>query len=88
MLDVGCGTGSLTIAAKKRAGPASKVSGIDPSSEMIAKAQKKAKREGVDISFQNSVIEGLPFSDGHFDVVLSSLMLHHLPKAARELGAF
>ncbi len=87
VLDVGCGTGSLTIAAKRRAGPASKVSGIDPSSEMIVKAQKKARKEDVDISFQNSVIERLPFPDNHFDVVLSSLMLHHLPKNAREQGA-
>lgn len=87
VLDVGCGTGSLTIAAKKRVGPASEVIGIDPAAEMIAKAQKKAKREGVDITFRSSVIEGLPFPDGHFDVVLSSLMLHHLPKKAREQGA-
>lgn len=87
VLDVGCGTGSLTIAAKRRSGSASKVCGIDPSSEMIAKARKKAKKEGVDISFQNAVIEGLPFPDNHFDVVLTSLMLHHLPKSAREQGA-
>jgi len=86
VLDVGCGTGSLTIVAKRRAG-SSEVCGIDAAPEMIAKATKKAKKAGVEISFQTSVVERLPFPDGHFDVVLSSLMLHHLPKAAREQGA-
>jgi ubiquinone/menaquinone biosynthesis C-methylase UbiE len=86
VLDVGCGTGSLTIVAKRRAG-AGQVCGIDPAPEMIAKSRKKAKKARADISFQTSVIEKLPFPDGHFDVVLSSLMLHHLPKSAREQGA-
>lgn len=87
VLDVGCGTGSLTVVAKKRVGHSGQVCGIDPASEMIAKAQKEAKKAGTEISFQTAVIERLPFPDGHFDVVLSSLMLHHLPKSAREQGA-
>lgn len=87
ILDVGCGTGSLTIVAKKRVGHAGQVCGIDPAPEMVTKARKKAKKAGTEISFQTAAIEKLPFPDRHFDVVLSSLMLHHLPKNAREQGA-
>src|SRR5919106_5180593 len=42
VLDVGCGTGTLAIAAKQRVGPTGKVYGIDASPEMISRATKKA----------------------------------------------
>jgi ubiquinone/menaquinone biosynthesis C-methylase UbiE len=83
VLDVGCGTGTLAIAAKRRVGPAGMVYGIDASPEMIARANKKAKKAGVDVVFKNALAESLPFPDGQFDAVLSTVMLHHLPKAAR-----
>jgi ubiquinone/menaquinone biosynthesis C-methylase UbiE len=84
VLDVGCGTGSLAIAAKRCVGPAGRVDGMDASPEMIARARKKASKAGLDVSFTHGVVEELPFPDGQFDVVLSTLMLHHLPRAARE----
>jgi ubiquinone/menaquinone biosynthesis C-methylase UbiE len=84
ILDVGCGTGTLAILAKKIAGPTGVVHGIDASPQMIARAQKKARSAGVEVAFQTAVVEALPFSHGTFDVVLSSLMLHHLPRAVRE----
>jgi ubiquinone/menaquinone biosynthesis C-methylase UbiE len=84
VLDVGCGTGSLAIAAKQRVGPSGAVYGIDASPEMIARARKKAGKAGMDVTFTNGVVEDLPFPDGRFDAVLSTLMLHHLPHAARE----
>lgn len=84
VLDIGCGTGSLAIAAKRRVGPFGSVHGIDASPEMIARARKKARKAGVDVTFTDGVVEGLPFPDEHFDAVLSTLMLHHLPRAARE----
>ena len=84
VLDIGCGTGTLAMAAKRRAGPFGSVHGIDASPEMIARARKKARKAGVDVTFTNGVVEGLPFPDEHFDTVLSTLMLHHLPRAARE----
>jgi ubiquinone/menaquinone biosynthesis C-methylase UbiE len=86
VLDVGCGTGTLAIAAKRRAGTG-KVSGIDASPEMIARAGKKTKKAGLDIAFRNASIDALPFQDAEFDVVLSTLMLHHLPRKLREQGA-
>jgi ubiquinone/menaquinone biosynthesis C-methylase UbiE len=83
VLDVGCGTGSLAIAAKRRVGPSGSVVGIDPSEPMIARAIRKAKRARIDVTFQVGVAESLSFTDARFDVVLSTVMLHHLPGQAR-----
>ncbi len=86
VLDVGCGTGTLTIAAKARAGPTGQVHGIDASPEMIEVAREKAGKKGADVDFRVGLIENIPFPDGQFDVVLSSLMLHHLPDDVKRQG--
>ena len=83
VLDVGCGTGVLTRLAGERA---QEVAGIDAAPEMIAVARSKAEREGLDIDFRPALIEDLPYPDSHFDVVLSSLMVHHLPPAVKLSG--
>ncbi|MGB3713430.1 MAG: methyltransferase domain-containing protein, partial [Candidatus Promineifilaceae bacterium] len=44
VLDVGCGTGNLTLLAKTRTGPTGNVGGIDPSPEMINVARHKAEK--------------------------------------------
>jgi ubiquinone/menaquinone biosynthesis C-methylase UbiE len=79
VLDVGCGPGVLTLLAKERVGQAGEAHGIDPSPEMIALAQTKAAKTGLAARFQIGAVQELPFPDGRFDVVLSSLMLHHVP---------
>jgi ubiquinone/menaquinone biosynthesis C-methylase UbiE len=83
VLDVGCGTGSLAIATKRRVGERGQVSGIDASPEMIARAASKAANAGIDVSFKTAVAEALPFADATFDAALSTLMLHHLPRKVR-----
>jgi 2-polyprenyl-3-methyl-5-hydroxy-6-metoxy-1,4-benzoquinol methylase len=83
VLDVGCGTGTLAIAAKQRVGPGGNVHGVDASPEMLSRAAKKARKAGVQVLFKNSPAEALPFADGEFDVVLSTVMLHHLPQKLR-----
>ena len=84
-LDVGCGTGTLAVAAKRRVGSGS-VYGIDASPEMIARATRKAQKAGMDVVFRNALAESLPFPDAQFDAVLVTVMLHHLPRAARQQG--
>lgn len=83
VLDVGCGTGTLAILAKRQVGPTGEVCGIDASPEMIARAQRKARRAGIQVSFKESFAQSLPFSEASFDVVMTTVMLHHLPKKAR-----
>lgn len=83
VLDIGCGTGTLAIAAKRVVEGSGVVHGIDASPEMIARARRKAKRSGMDVVFEMAQAQSLPFPDARFDVVLSTVMLHHLPRAAR-----
>lgn len=83
VLDVGCGTGTLAIAAKLRVGPDGTVYGVDASPEMLVRAERKARKAGANVLFRSGLAETLPFPEGQFDVVLSTVMLHHLPGEAR-----
>jgi ubiquinone/menaquinone biosynthesis C-methylase UbiE len=84
VLDVGCGTGSLAIAARRLVGPAGQVEGVDASPELIARARRKAGKAGVDVRFTIGGAETLPFPDAKFDAVLNTMVLHHLPRETRE----
>jgi len=85
-LDVGCGTGTLAMEAQSRVGRAGRVTGVDPGPQQIARARSKAARRRVPIEFQVGIIEQLPFPDQTFDVVLSTLMMHHLPAPLKRRG--
>ncbi len=85
-LDVGCGTGTLAIEVQRRVGPTGHVAGIDPGPAQIARARAKAARRNAPIEFQLGVIERLPFPDQSFDVVFSTLMMHHLPASLKRQG--
>jgi ubiquinone/menaquinone biosynthesis C-methylase UbiE len=85
-LDVGCGTGTLALAVQTRVGRAGRVYGIDPGAQQIARARTKAARRHVPIEFQIGVIERLPFPDQSFDVVFSTVMMHHLPAPLKRQG--
>src|SRR6266702_6136416 len=86
VLDVGCGTGTLAIEVQSRVGTAGRVAGVDPGTQQIARARAKAARRNVPIEFQIGVIEQLPFPDQTFDVVFSTLMMHHLPASLKRRG--
>ena len=82
VLDVGCGTGYFARLLARAVGPDGLVVGIDPSTEMIAHARRKAGRAG-NCQFRVGTAESLDFPDDHFEVVVSSLVLHHLPEDLR-----
>ncbi len=86
ILDVGCGPGRLALLAGTLAGPAGEVCGIDPAPEMVELARQKAARADMGVRFEVGVIEALSYPNDHFDVVLSSLMLHHLPDELKRRG--
>ncbi len=86
VLDVGCGTGTLAMEVARNVGAAGRVLGVDPGTEQIARASKKAARHHMPIEFQIGVIEQLAFPDQTFDVVLSTLMMHHLPNTLKRQG--
>ena len=77
VLDIGCGTGSLTLLIK-RMHPEVAVVGLDPDAKALAIARRKAERAGLAIVLDRAFSDSLPYGDGSFDRVFSSLMFHHL----------
>lgn len=78
LLDVGCGTGSLLIVAKKLY-PQITAIGIDIDEKILKIAKNKIRKENLKIEFIKTSSGKLPFKDLEFDVVVSSLVFHHLP---------
>ena len=72
ILDVGCGTGRL-LRAVAGMWPGAQLTGVDLSEPMIEAGKKLAP----DIRFHIAPAEKLPLEDQTFDIVLSSLTLHH-----------
>ena len=86
VLDAGCGTGVWTRLAAKVVGPTGRCTGIDPGPRMIGIARLDASKENSSAKFKLAAVEQLPFGDGSFDVVMLSLVLHHLPSEAKRKG--
>jgi ubiquinone/menaquinone biosynthesis C-methylase UbiE len=86
VLDVGCGTGNLTLTARKYTGESGSAYGIDSSLEMIDLARKKAKHLGSETNFDVGLIEKIAFPNATFDVVISRLVIHHLPDDLKRQG--
>jgi ubiquinone/menaquinone biosynthesis C-methylase UbiE len=82
VLDIGCGTGALTLAIK-RLHPDADVVGLDPDPKALAVARTKAGRAGLSIEFVEGFGNRLAYPDAAFDRVFSSLMLHHLDATAK-----
>lgn len=83
VLDIGCATGTLALAAKRRVGRAGAVHGVDPSPAMVERARAKARRHRADVSFGIATAQDLPFADRTFDLVVCTLVAHQLPQADR-----
>ncbi|CAA9483922.1 MAG: hypothetical protein AVDCRST_MAG45-333 [uncultured Solirubrobacterales bacterium] len=83
VLDLACGTGTLAVSAKVRA-PGAHVQGLDGDPAVLRRARAKAYAVGVEVEFREGRSEHLPYADGSFDVVLSTLFFHHLSREAKE----
>ena len=77
VLDVGCGTATLTLLVKN-ACPGAEVVGLDGDPKVLDIARKKAEDTGLTVTFDQGMAYALPYPDGSFDRVLSSLVFHHL----------
>lgn len=79
VLDLACGTATLTIAIRQ-AHPQATVIGIDGDPAILRQARAKAERNGVEIQLDEGMSYELPYADESFDRVLSSLFFHHLTR--------
>jgi ubiquinone/menaquinone biosynthesis C-methylase UbiE len=80
VLDVGCGTGYLTRRMALAVGPTGSVAGVDPSAPMVEHARRVSPSN---CEFHIASAEALPYADAAFDVAVSSLALHHIPRDQR-----
>jgi ubiquinone/menaquinone biosynthesis C-methylase UbiE len=83
-IDIGCGGGRLVISIAKRH-PLMEVVGLDLSDEMINLANRRASQVGLSkrVKFRIGDAERVPFPDESFDLVVSTLSLHHWSKPER-----
>jgi ubiquinone/menaquinone biosynthesis C-methylase UbiE len=79
ILDLACGTGTLARAITERE-PGATVVGVDGDPEMLARARAKAPG----VQFDEALAQELPYEDGSFDAVVTSLFLHHLTHDLKE----
>jgi SAM-dependent methyltransferase len=79
VLDVGCGTGTLLLLVKERSEGATPL-GLDGDEKVLGIARSKARKRGERLSLVRAFSFDIPFAEGSFDRVLSSLMLHHLTR--------
>src|SRR5260221_805941 len=77
VLDLGCGTGTLTLRLKQEH-PDAEVVGLDADPQALRIAEAKAVAAGIPIAFDQGMAFALPYADNTFDRVLSSLHFHHL----------
>lgn len=82
LLDLGCGTATLTIAAGRR-WPDGDIHGLDGDPEILVKARAKAASAGAAFVLHQALSTSIPSEDGSMDVVMSSLFFHHLTRSAK-----
>ncbi|MCB2197943.1 methyltransferase domain-containing protein [bacterium] len=79
VLDIGCGTGTLLMDAVEKVGADGACYGIDPSAEMIHRANEKSSDMNRPPHFKTGYADKIPFTDSSLDRILSTLVFHHFP---------
>lgn len=80
VVDVGSGAGMDSLVAARMAGAAGRVTGVDMTPAMLAKARHAASEAGMDnVEFRTGYAEALPVPDGWADVVISNGVLNLMP---------
>jgi SAM-dependent methyltransferase len=80
VLDLGSGAGTDSLVAAQMVGPEGRVTGVDMTPQMIAKARAAAVEMGAaNAEFVESEAERLPFDDARFDVVISNGVIDLIP---------
>ena len=77
VLEVGCGTGELLVELARRY-PGAEVVGLDPDPAALGIARRKLEGARLPARLDQGLAATLPYPDASFDLVVSSLMLHHL----------
>ncbi len=87
ILDVGCGTGDLTVLAARRF-PRAEVFGADFTGAMVARAEARTVRDGVRprVRYGRASALHLPFRSGTFDVAMSAFVARNLPNLRTAFG--
>jgi ubiquinone/menaquinone biosynthesis C-methylase UbiE len=83
VLDLGCGTATLTILVKQ-AHPEAEVVGLDGDTQVLEIGRAKAAKAGVKIKLDHGMAFDLPYPDASFDRALSSLVFHHLSREDKQ----
>jgi ubiquinone/menaquinone biosynthesis C-methylase UbiE len=86
ILDIGCGTGTL-VALIKQAHPSADIVGLDGDPQILEIARAKAQNQKLEIRFDPGMSFDLPYPDELFDVVCTSMMLHHLTRDDKQKTA-
>ncbi len=84
VLDVGCGTGTLTMMLERDA-PEAEVFGLDGDADALDIARKKVSAAGAKVTLVQALAFDPPFEPGSFDRIVSSLVFHHLTRAQKAL---
>jgi ubiquinone/menaquinone biosynthesis C-methylase UbiE len=84
VLEIGCGTGNVLRELVRRTPRGLDLAGIDPDPDALRRARRKADRAGAGVDYRQGYAGDLPFGDASVDIVLSSLMLHHLDEPGRD----
>jgi ubiquinone/menaquinone biosynthesis C-methylase UbiE len=80
ILDICVGTGEVALRCASRG---ARVTGIDLSPDMLARARRKAGARGLDVDLLRADARWLPFDTSAFEVVTISFALHDMPRKVR-----